>query len=168
MDHVQYLANLAEILSGLTVIFGVSFGAMEYRRHKKEERRQAAATLASSFQTRELSGAIRVVLELPEPIDEAGYRALTEDERNLIWFLCGSMESVGILVFRGDLPLKLVDDFFSLPIVLGWRKLLPWVESLRERHGPQAWEWYEWLHDQLSQAHSKSGRIPAHIRHGTR
>ena len=112
MDDIQFLANLAEIFGGLAVIFGIGFGFMEYRRYKAIERKEAAATLARSFQTSELSAAIRVVLELSVPIDKAQYGELSEEDKNLIWFLFCSIESIGILVFRGDLRISLVDDFF--------------------------------------------------------
>ena len=166
MDDIQLLANLAEIFGGLAVIFGIGFGFMEYRRYKAIERREAAATLARSFQTSQLSAAIRVVLELPAPIDTAQYGELSEEDKNLIWFLFCSIESIGILVYRGDLPIKLVDEFFSIPIIEGWRKLSPYVEDLRaEVHGPQAWEWYQWLFERLTERHQASPRVPAHIKH---
>ena len=166
MDDIQLIANLAEIFGGLAVIFGIGFGFMEYRRHMAIERREAAATLARSFQTNELSAAIRVVLELPAPFDTAQYGELSKEDKNLIWFLFCSIESIGILVFRDDLPINLVDDFFSIPIIEGWRKLSPYVEDLRgEVHGPQAWEWYQWLFERLTERHLASPRVPAHIKH---
>lgn len=60
-----------------------------------------------------------------------------------MWLLFGSMESVGVLVFRGELPIELVDGFYLIPINEGWHKLAPFVEGLRrELDGPQTWEWY--------------------------
>lgn len=166
LNNVQLIANLAEIFGGIAVIIGIAFGFMEYRRYKVTERREAVASLARSFQTPELAAAIRVVLELPEPFDQTQYDTLPEQEKNLVWMMCCSMESIGILVFRGDLPLSLVDEFFSIPVIEGWRKLSPYVEELRESvHGPQAWEWYQWLAEQLAESHRKSPRIPAHIQY---
>jgi hypothetical protein len=166
MDNLQFMANLAEIFSGVVVIFGLGFGLLEYRRYKALERREAAASLARSFQTAELAAAIRIVMELPEPFDRAQYLKLSDADKNLIWLLFGSLESIGILVFRGELPLTLVDDFFSLPITEGWRKLAPYTESLRrDVHGPQAWEWYQWLSERMTEHHQQSPRVPAHIKH---
>ena len=48
MDNLQFMANLAEIFSGVVVIFGLGFGLLEYRRYKALERREAAASLARS------------------------------------------------------------------------------------------------------------------------
>ena len=85
---------------------------------------------------------------------------------NLIWLLFCTIESIGILVFRGDLPINLVDKFFSIPITEGWRKLSPYVEDLRQNtQGPQAWEWYQWLFEQITERHQESPRVPAHIKH---
>lgn len=165
MDNVENLANLAEILGGVAVVFGVSFGYLEFRRYKAALQREARATLARSFQTPEFAAAIRVVLELPQPIDIERYEELPEADKNLIWFLFGSIESIGILVSRGDLTLQLVDEFFSIPILEGWRKLAPYVDDLREEFdSPQTWEWYQWLHDRLRERHQESPRVPAHVR----
>ena len=124
MSEVEYIANMAEIISGLAVIIGIGFGFVEYRRHKTNERREAVASLARSFQTQELAAAIRVVLELPGPIDNEQYKTLSR---------------------------------------VGGR-LCPYAEELRrELNGPQAWEWYQWLAEQIAKSHRKSPRIPAHI-----
>jgi len=165
MNDIQLLANLAEIIGGVAVVFGISFGYLEYRRYKATVQREAAATLARSFQTQEFAAAIRIVLELPEPISMVQYRKLTDAEKNLIWLLFGSIESIGILVSRGDLSLELVDEFFSIPITEGWRKLAPYVEDLRQEfNSPQTWEWYQWLHERLREHHEQSPRVPAHVR----
>ncbi len=115
MSDVEYIANMAEIISGLAVIIGIGFGVVEYRRHKAKERRETVANLARSFQTQELAAAIRVVLELPGPIDSEQYKTLSRRDKNLLWMMFCSMESIGILVYRGDLTLGLVDEFFSIP-----------------------------------------------------
>ena len=165
MDNIQFLASISEILGGVAVVFGISFGFVEFRRYKAKERREAASSLARSFQTPELAETLRIMVELPEPIGLQQYRKLPDAEKNLIWLLFCSIESIGILVSRGDLPIELVDDFFSIPITEGWRKLSPYVEELRrETHSPQAWEWYQWLYKRLTEYHENTPRVPAHVR----
>jgi hypothetical protein len=165
MADVQLLANLAEIFGGIAVIFGITFGFVEFRRYRAGLQREAAAALARSFQTREFVAAIRVVLELPDPIGIEQYKHLPEEHKDLIWLLFGSMESIGILVSRGDLSIELVDEFYSIPVDEGWRKLAPYVEDLRrELDSPQTWEWYQWLHARLRNYHQQKPRVPAHVR----
>ena len=165
MDNIQFLASISEILGGVAVVFGISFGFVEFRRYKAKERREAASSLARSFQTPELAETLRIMVELPEPIGLQQYRKLPDAEKNLIWLLFCSIESIGILVSRGDLPIELIDEFFSIPIIDGWHKLSPYVEDFRqETDNPQAWEWYQWLHERLAEHHKTLPRIPAHIR----
>lgn len=165
---IQDLGAIGEALGGLAVIVGVGFGFAEYRRHKVKESQEALANLVRSFQTQELAAALRVVLELPGPIDNDQYRSLPERDRDLLWILFTSMESIGFLVYRGDLTLSLVDQFFSIPAVDGWKRLLPYVEAYRkENDAPQAWEWFQWLSEQIVESHRKHPRIPAHISHST-
>ena len=58
MADVQLLANLAEIFGGIAVIFGITFGFVEFRRYRAGLQREAAAALARSFQTREFVASI--------------------------------------------------------------------------------------------------------------
>jgi hypothetical protein len=165
VNKLEFLANVAELVGGVAVVFGISFGFLEFRRYKATVQREAAATLARSFQTQEFAAAIRVVLELPEPVDMKRYRELPEVHKDRIWLLFGSIESIGIMVSQGDLTIEMVDEFFSIPILEGWRKLKPYVEDLREEFdSPQTWEWYQWLHERLRERHKKSPRVPAHVR----
>ena len=165
MERIQLLANLSEIFGGIAVIFGITFGVLEFRRYKTDVQREAAVTLARSFQTQEFVAAIRFVLELSEPMDIHQYKSLPEDKKDLLWLLFGSMETIGIRVAREDLPIELVDELYSIPTVEGWRKLSPLVEDWREELGsPQTWEWYQWLHERMCERHKKSPRIPAHER----
>ena len=165
MENVQFLAGVAEIVGGVAVVFAISFGFVEFRRYKVAERREAAASLARSYQTPEMAATLRMVVELPEPIGMQQYRDLSDAQKNLIWSLFCSIESIGILVYRGELPIELIDEFFSIPIIDGWHMLAPYVEDFRqETDSPQAWEWYQWLHERLVEHHKTLPRIPAHIR----
>ncbi len=48
MSDVEYIANMAEIISGLAVIIGIGFGVVEYLRHKANERRELNGPQAGS------------------------------------------------------------------------------------------------------------------------
>lgn len=165
MERIELLASLAEIFGGVAVIFGILFALVEFRRYKKDVQREAAVALARSFQTQEFVAAIRFVLELPEPIGISDYNSLPETKKDLVWLIFGSMETIGIRVSRGDLPIELVDELYSIPVVEGWRKLVPLVEDLRDKFdSPQTWEWYQWLYERMCERHKHAPRVPAHVR----
>ena len=55
------------------------------------------------------------------------------------------MENLGILVFNHEIPLQMVDDFYSGTLQQSWRKLQRYVEELREATArPTRWEWFQW------------------------
>jgi putative heme iron utilization protein len=54
-------------------------------------------------------------------------QAALADHMDLIYGLITTWESIGILVFRNQVSLDVVDDFFSGPIRLSWEMLEPHV-----------------------------------------
>lgn len=75
-------------------------------------------------------------------------------------------ESIGILVFHNELTLDVVDDFFSGPIVVSWRKLAPCVEEIRaELHRDTVFEWFQWLAERFIEREKSSAPVPAHVAH---
>jgi hypothetical protein len=75
-------------------------------------------------------------------------------------------ESLGVLVHRGEIDLQLIDDFFSGPIRISWRKLERHVMGEREATGRQTInEWFQWLNERLGEVESIEAPIPAHIAH---
>ena len=53
-------------------------------------------------------------------------------------------------VFRRELALDLVDDFFSGPILLSWQKLRVWAEQWRrEQNRETGSEWFHWLAERM-------------------
>jgi hypothetical protein len=83
--------------------------------------------------------------------------------------LCAMMttwESLGILVQRGQVDLPMVDDFFSGPIVLSWRKLQRYTDEQRAELDRQTiWEWFQWLAERMQERESATPPVPAHIEH---
>jgi hypothetical protein len=59
-----------------------------------------------------------------------------------------------------------VDDFFSGPIVLSWRKLRPYVEHPRQKYARDTWsECLQWLAERMMERESKLPVVPAYIAH---
>ena len=57
--------------------------------------------------------------------------------------LLATWEGLGILVFNREIPLQMVDDFYSGTVAQSWRKLQRYVEELREVSSrPTDWEWF--------------------------
>jgi hypothetical protein len=72
------------------------------------------------------------------------------------------------LLFRRELTLDLVDDFFSGPILLSWKKLQVWAEEWRrELNRETGSEWFHWLAERMMEREKLSPPVPAYIAHRT-
>lgn len=82
-------------------------------------------------------------------------------------FLVGlTWESLGVLVFRREITMDLIDDFFSGAIVLSWRKLHAYVEEDRRTLDRETvWEWFQWLAERVAEREREVNPVPAHLAH---
>jgi hypothetical protein len=59
-------------------------------------------------------------------------------------------EGIGVLVNRGLIDIKMVDDMMSSNIIITWEKFRPLIYQIREEWNvPQMWEWVEYLYDEI-------------------
>ena len=62
------------------------------------------------------------------------------------------------------MSLALVDDFFSRPVVLVWRKFRKYIEEVRAVSQRDTYaEYVQWLAEQFEKRESKTPAIPANI-----
>ena len=163
---LQTLANLGEFLGGMAVIAGVVFAVIQIRQYREGKQREIALELLRSFQTPDFAQALLAVYNMPEDLTKEEIEAHAGNNMHLVYALMTTWESLGILVFRGELSLSLVDDFFSGPITISWRRLKPYVLAERKQQNRETIEeWFEWLNDRLTEKESKAPPVPAHIAH---
>ena len=71
---------------------------------------------------------------------------------------------MGLLVFRGSIPIDLVEQIIGGNCILFWRKLQPWIEQLRiEQNHPLFVEWFQWLAERLEER-NRLEQVPAYRR----
>ena len=71
-----------------------------------------------SFQTPEFLTAVNIVFDLPEELSTADIERRLGDNLTCVLVMMGTLESLGILVFRRDIEIGFVKDFFSGVLVL--------------------------------------------------
>ena len=70
------------------------------------------------------------------------------------------------MLFRGEVTIDLIDDFFSGPIVVSWRKLSRYIAELRsDAHRDTYFEWVQWLAERMMEREKQTPPVPAHIAH---
>jgi hypothetical protein len=155
-----------QLISTLTLLFGVCFGLLQLRLNRAQSERDSALELLRSFQTPEFAHALLLIFALPDDLPKAQIEERLGSDVPTVYALLTTWESLGILVFREEVSLALVDDFFSGPILLSWRKLRRYVEEQRQEQGRETIEeWFQWLAERMEERESRQRPIPAHVMH---
>src|SRR5438067_13099860 len=126
------IGTLANLINAFAVTAGVIFAAAQIRYYRQRRQREAMLELVRSFQSPAFTSALRRVLSLPDGADTQKIReVLGPDGEDAVYLVSLTWESIGVLLFRRELTLDLVDDFFSGPLIISWQKLTVYSEEWR-------------------------------------
>jgi hypothetical protein len=161
------LSTIANLINALAVTAGVIFAAVQIRDYRRQQHRDSMSALVRSFQTPSFAHSLRRVSSLPDNVAREQIPALLgPDGEDHVYALLTSWEALGILLHRKEITIDLVDDFFSGPIIVSWRKLSRYVEAMRaEAKRDTYFEWVQWLAERMMECESKTPPVPAHIAH---
>ena len=158
------LADLADIIASLGVMLGLVFAGIQLRQFRLSQEREAGLELLHSYQTPLMVRGLLLMLALPDDLPRAEIDSRVGEELLTLWVLMVTWESLGVLVYRGQVDLAMVDDFFSGPLLLSWRKLQRYVAEYRaqlQRH--TMFEWFQWLAERMQEREAQTPPVPAHI-----
>ncbi len=148
------------------VATGVAFAIVQVRQYRRDRRRAAAIELLHSFQTPVFADALNTVYNLPDGLSREALETRLAGRFHIVYSLMTTWESLGILVHMGEVDLDLVEDFFSGPILISWRKLQGHVMGERAATGRDTIEeWFQWLAERLQERETKRPALPAHVEH---
>jgi hypothetical protein len=159
------LSLLFQIISTSAVILGIVFGILNLRNFQKMRKREAAILMLNSFQTTEFVRGLLLVFNLPDGVSKSEIDSLPKDDYLALYILLGTWERLGILVYRNEIPLDLVEDAFSGTILTSWQKLKAFILQFRaDVHRETGFEWFQWLAERV-QEHEPVNSVPAYITH---
>ena len=161
------ISTIANLINAFAVTAGVIFAATQIRDYRRQRRRDSMLSLVRSFQSPTFAKALRRVVELPDNASAAEIRKiLGPDGEDLVVHVTATWETIGVLLFHGELSIDIIDDFFSGPILISWRKLLPYTTDVRRQYNRDTWsEWFQWLAERMMEHESKTAPVPAYIAH---
>jgi hypothetical protein len=161
------LSNIANLVNAVAVTAGVAFAATQIRDYRRQRRREAMLELVRSFQSPTFTTALRRINSLPDGASLEQIRERLGPDGEDATFLIGlTWESLGVLVFRREITIDLMDDFFSGAISISWRKLQRFVDEDRLAVNREtAWEWFQWLAERMIEHERRSPPTPAHVAH---
>ncbi len=155
-----------QMIEAVAVVFAVCFAVIQVRQHERRQARESAMELLHSFQTPDFAKALTLVYEMPEGLSKSEIEGRLGDDLHRVYALTTTWDSLGMLVLRGRISLAVVDDFFSGPVAISWRKMRSYFRAeRREQQRETIGEWFEWLADRLADRETRQAPIPAHIAH---
>lgn len=159
------VANLVEIIGIVAIIFGIAFGALQFRQHQKQSRDMAILELARSFEDPEFTEAYLLITGLEVGIGDKELQSKGPEYVAAAMRVGWKFETVGMLIHNHVVPMDAMADLvggFSLKL---WSILSEWAEEMRARKSqPEFFEWYQWLVERLEER-GQSTQGPAYQAH---
>lgn len=162
---IAEIASIVEIIGMLIVVFGLWIGIRQFRLHRKQRRELAIMECARSFEDREFTEAYRLITELEKGISLEEMKTKGPQYEEAALRVGMKFESIGLLVFKGVVPIDAIHDLVGDAAITIWKVLEKYTEETRvKRDHLTFWEWYQWLVDRLAER-SNAKPAPAFIAH---
>ena len=157
------IANLVEIIGIVAIIFGIVFGLLQLRQHRKQSHDMAILELARSFEAPEFTEAYMLVTTLDAGILDEELQSRGPEFVAAAMRVGWKFETVGMLIYHRVVPMDAMADLvggFSLKL---WSILSAWAEEMRQsKQQPEFFEWYQWLVEKLEER-GESNSDPAYL-----
>jgi hypothetical protein len=163
---VTEFSPLLNLVSTIAIVAGLVFAGIQVELARQQRKRDSSIQLMQSFRTPEIVAGIAALIELPSGLSKAELQAQFGEKLNDVLLMLLSLESVGILVQKRDIPIDLAEDFFFAPTVVGWQKLKRYIEDLRrEMQVDTPLEYFQFLAEQMIRRQNSRPSPPAYIAH---
>jgi len=157
---------ILQAIATATFVAGALFTMVQLRLARRAREREVALEILRLIQTPDFVKALRQVYDLGPGLSRAEIEARLGDQMNLVYAMMISWESLGVLVYRRQLDIQLVDDFVSGSVLLSWRKLERYVMEERVARGRETLlEWFQWLAERMIERESRVPVVPAYRAH---
>lgn len=161
--NLQTMANIAELLGGISIVAALIFSAFQIREFKMRRRDIVAAGLMQSFYSADLAHAVSLLRLLPNGTSAEQLREKGPQYEEAAILVTTTFETMGLLVHRGIAPFSLVEELAGGMVVVIWRKINLWLETVREEQSQPSWaEWFQLLAEELAAV--EGSKEPAHLR----
>jgi hypothetical protein len=158
------ITTILAFFSTISIVTGAIFAGVQFRQLNRTRARESALQLVQSARTPEFIAAISVMWNLPDGLSAKEIEERLGDKMSSAYILFWTFESLGILVFRKEIEIELVEDFYSGVIIFSGRKFGRYLSEIREISGRETYfEWFQWLYEVVERRESKTPPVPAYI-----
>jgi hypothetical protein len=160
------LTLLLQAIATATFVAGAAFTVAQLRLGQRLREREVALEILRLIQTPDFARALRLMYDLEPGLSRDQVEERLGDQMHFVYSMMISWESLGVLVYRRQLDLQLVDDFVSGSLLLSWRKLERYVKEERAARGRDTLlEWFQWLAERMIERESRTPVVPAYEAH---
>lgn len=160
------LPLILQLIGTVIMVVGIVFGIQNIRQYQATRKRESAIVMLNSFQTSEFVRGLLVIFDLPANVSKKELDALPLDQFLAVYMVLGTWERLGVLVYRREIELTLVEDAFSGPIVQSWQKLERYLGEFRVYlQRETAMEWFQWLAERILERETATRPVPAYVAH---
>lgn len=158
------LSLIVDMITAAAVVLGLLLGLVQLRHYHISRDREATLFLLNSFQSGELIQGVWMIHELPDGLSKNVLEERIGDEMKLVYLVMSTWERIGNLVFRQEIPIEMVDEIYSLPILITWERLEKFIVDLRATlQRDAAFEWFQWLSERLIDRKKAASLTPAYL-----
>jgi hypothetical protein len=159
-------STILQAIATATFVAGAAFTMVQLYHGRRAREREVALEILRLIQTPHFAKALRLMYDLEPGLSRTEVEARLGEDMNFVYSMMITWESLGVLVFRRQLDLQLVDDFVSGSLLLSWRKLERYVREERTARGRETLlEWFQWLAERMIERESRTPVVPAHRAH---
>ena len=156
--------TVLDLIATTFIVAAAVFGVIQLWHLQKQRAHDSALQMLHSFQTPEFLSAVNIVFELPDGLSKKEIDARLGEKITCLLVMFGTFESLGILVFRREMDIRLVEDFLSGILILSGRKLKKYLEEVRVLSNRQTYyEWCQWLIEQVENRERQFPATPAFV-----
>ena len=158
------IAGWLDLVRTVCLVVGGVLALLQLRHNQRQRMRELALQMLRSFQTPDFLTAGNLVYEMPEDLTKEEVEKRFKGKVTCLLVMLGTFESLGVLVHRRDIDIRLVEDFFGGILIMAGRKLRPYIEDMRRLSGRDTYyESVTWLCDQVKRREAERPALPAHI-----
>jgi hypothetical protein len=161
------ISEILNLISTSAVVIGVVYGLIQLNHFQSSRKRENALLVLNSFQSPGFIRGLVALAEVPDGLSMKELRDLVGEDIEAILILANTFERIGWLVYHREIPIELVEDALTGPVLVSWKKLDSAVADMRgvEGRDGKALEWFQWLAERVGERMSAHPAVPAYIAH---
>lgn len=149
--------SFSNLVSSVAVFGGVVFAGWQLRITSRQRTTEASLQMMQSLRSQEFVDGIMALYDLPDGLSAVETRRQLGEKWERAMLAMMNVDALGLLVYRGEIDVKLADDFFKSTVQIVWRKLGATIAQIRENLGDERTaEWLQWLAEEQDRMHASA------------